>query len=85
VRTEAPHHRKVKHGTEAKLLTAFSPPQCRAVLPDTSRLSGRRTMRVIYLKTKQVELLRILFSIGLTAFVSLGTFLAIRHLIGLSE
>ena len=30
--TEATCHRKVKHGTEGKLLTAFSPSQCRAVL-----------------------------------------------------
>jgi len=51
----------------------------------TQQLSGRRTMRVIYLKTKQVELLRILFSIGLTAFVGVGTFMTIRYLVGLSE
>jgi len=42
-------------------------------------------MRVIYLKTKQVELLRILFCIGLTAFVGAGTFMTIRYLVGLSE
>ena len=43
------------------------------------------TMRVLHLNTKQAEILRFMFSIGLTAFVSLGTFLAIRHLIGLPE
>jgi hypothetical protein len=42
-------------------------------------------MRSLYLNTKQVELARILFSVGVTAFVSVGTFLAIRYLIGLSE
>ena len=34
--TEATCHRKVKHGTEGKLLTAFSPSQCRAVLRGTA-------------------------------------------------
>jgi hypothetical protein len=38
-------------------------------------------MRSLHLSTKQVELVRLLFSIGLTAFVSVGTFLLIRHLI----
>jgi hypothetical protein len=41
-------------------------------------------MRVIYLSTKQVELLRILFSVGLTALVGVGTFMIIRYLFGLS-
>jgi hypothetical protein len=46
---------------------------------------GSRTMRVRHLNSKQAEILRLMFSIGLTAFVSVGTFRAIRHLIGLSE
>jgi hypothetical protein len=37
------------------------------------------------LNTKQVELLRVLFSMGLTAFVGAGTFVVIRYLTGLSE
>jgi hypothetical protein len=37
------------------------------------------------LNTKQVELLRVLFSIGLTAFVGAGTFAAIRYLSVLSD
>ena len=82
---QSPRHRKIKRGAEAKFLTAFSRPQCRALLPDTSSCLGRRTMRVTYLKTKQVELLRILFSIGLTAFVGVGTFMIIRYVFGLSE
>ena len=39
-------------------------------------------MRSLHLDTKQVELVRLVFSIGVTIFVSVGTFLAIRHLIG---
>jgi hypothetical protein len=42
-------------------------------------------MRILHLDTKQVELVRLLFSIGLTAFVGLGTLIVIRHLIGLHE
>ncbi len=42
-------------------------------------------MHSLRLSNKQVELLRVLFSIGLTAFVGAGTFMAIRYLIGLSE
>jgi len=41
-------------------------------------------MRILHLNIKQVELLRLLFSIGLTAFVAVGTFLVIRHLMSLS-
>jgi hypothetical protein len=33
---------------------------------------------------KQVHLLRILFSIGVTTFVAVGTFMVIRYLIALS-
>jgi hypothetical protein len=39
-------------------------------------------MRSRHLDTKQVELVRLVFSIGVTVFVSVGTFLAIRYLIG---
>jgi hypothetical protein len=39
-------------------------------------------MRSLHLDAKQVELVRLVFSIGVTIFVSVGTFLAIRHLIG---
>jgi hypothetical protein len=39
-------------------------------------------MRSLHLDTKQVELVRLVFSIGVTIFVSVGTFLAIRYLIG---
>jgi hypothetical protein len=46
---------------------------------------ARRTMWVLHLNTKQAEILRLMFYIGLTAFVSMGTFLEIRHLIGLPE
>jgi hypothetical protein len=42
-------------------------------------------MRGLHLSIKRVELVRILFSIGLTAFVSVSAFLTIRYLIGLSE
>ena len=42
-------------------------------------------MRVRHLNSKQAEILRLMFSIGLTAFVNVGTFLETRHLIGLSE
>jgi hypothetical protein len=48
-------------------------------------LSGRRTKRILHLDTKQVELVRVLFSIDMTAFVSVGTFVIIRHLVGLYE
>jgi hypothetical protein len=47
-------------------------------------LSGKRTMRSLRLDTKKVELVRLVFSIGVTVFVSVGTFLAIRYLIGSS-
>ena len=75
-------HRKVKHGTKAKLLTAFSPSQCRAVLLAANAALWQRTMRSLRLDTKKVELVRLVFSIGVTVFVSVGTFLAIRYLIG---
>ena len=39
-------------------------------------------MRSLHLDAKQVELVRLVFAIGVTIFVSVGTFLAIRHLIG---
>jgi hypothetical protein len=42
-------------------------------------------MRFLHLNTKQAEILRLMFSIGLTAFVSVGMVLAIRHRIVLSE
>jgi hypothetical protein len=42
-------------------------------------------MRVLHLNTKQVELLRLLFSIGLTSSVGVGAFLTIRYLFGLSD
>jgi hypothetical protein len=35
--------------------------------------------------TKQAELLRVLFSMGLTAFIGAGTFVVIRYLTGLPE
>jgi hypothetical protein len=41
-------------------------------------------MRILHLDTKQVELVRLLFSIGVTVFVGVGSFLAIRYLIGSS-
>jgi hypothetical protein len=47
-----------------------------------TQLSGRRTMRILHLDTKQVELVRLLFSIGVTVFVGVGSFLGIRYLIG---
>jgi hypothetical protein len=37
------------------------------------------------LSTKQAELLRVLFSMALTAFIGAGTFAVIRYLTGLSE
>jgi hypothetical protein len=42
-------------------------------------------MRVPHLDTKQAELVRILFSIGLAAFVGLGTFIVVQHLTVLYE
>jgi hypothetical protein len=42
-------------------------------------------MRMLHLNTKQAELIRILFSIGLTAFVALGAFIVIEHLTILYE
>ena len=39
----------------------------------------------LHLSTKQAELLRVLFSMGLTAFIGAGTFVVIRYLTGLSE
>jgi hypothetical protein len=39
-------------------------------------------MRRLHLDAKQVELVGLVFSIGVTVFVSVGTFLAIQHLIG---
>jgi hypothetical protein len=39
-------------------------------------------MRILHLDTKQVELVRLLFSIGVTVFVGVGSFLGIRYLIG---
>jgi hypothetical protein len=60
-------------------------PQCHAVLRNSkSNLFGRRKMRSVHFSTKQVHLLRVLFSIGLTAFVGVGSFLALRYLIDLS-
>ena len=50
-----------------------------------TQLSGRQTMRMLHLDTKQAELVRILFSIGLTAFVGLGTFIVIQHVTVLYE
>ena len=44
----------------------------------------QRTMRSLRLDTKKVELVRLVFSIGVTVFVSVGTFLAIRYLNGSS-
>ena len=41
-------------------------------------------MRGVQLSTKQVHLVRVLFSIGVTAFVALGSFLTIQHLISLA-
>jgi hypothetical protein len=49
------------------------------------QMSGRRAMRILHLNTKQVELARVLFSIGMTAFLGVGTFVAMRYLIGFSE
>ena len=88
MRTEAPHHRKVKHGTEAKLLTASSPSQCRALSPAANAAvwqTNNTGPPPQNLNTKQAEILRFMFSIALTGSVSVVTFLAIRHLIGLSE
>jgi hypothetical protein len=39
-------------------------------------------MRSLRLDTKKVELVRLVFSIGVTVFVGVGAFLALRHLIG---
>jgi hypothetical protein len=39
-------------------------------------------MRILRLDTKQVELVRVLFSISVTVFVAVGSFLAIRYLTG---
>jgi hypothetical protein len=47
-----------------------------------TQLSGRRTMRILHLDNKQVKLVRLLFSIGVTVFVGVGSFLGIRYLIG---
>jgi hypothetical protein len=44
-------------------------------------MSGTGTTRGLH---KQVHLLRVLFSIGITAFVAVGTFMVIRYLIALS-
>jgi hypothetical protein len=63
---------------------AFSPSQCRAVLSAANAALWQRTMRSLRLDTKKVELVRLVFSIGVTIFVSVGTFLAIRYLIGSS-
>ena len=77
----------IERGTEAprrppSLLPSTAMSRCAA--NSKSSLSGRRKMRGVHLSIKQVHLLRVLFSIGLTAFVGVGTFLVIRHLIGLS-
>jgi hypothetical protein len=61
---------------------AFSPSQYRAVLSAANAALWQRTMRSLHLDTKQVELVRLVFSIGVTVFVGVGTFLALRHLIG---
>ena len=37
------------------------------------------------MRAKQVQLLRVLFSIGLMAFVGLGTYRVLRYLIDLSS
>jgi len=42
-------------------------------------------MRGLRLSNKQVELFRVLFSVGMTAFVGGGTLIVLRYLIGLSE
>jgi hypothetical protein len=41
-------------------------------------------MRGLHLSTKRIHLLRAPFSIGITAFVAVGTFMLIQYLIGLS-
>ena len=40
------------------------------------------SMRILHLNTKQVELVRVLFSISMTVFVAVGWFLALRYLTG---
>jgi hypothetical protein len=47
-----------------------------------SQMSGKRTMRILHLDAKQVELVRVLFSISMTVFVAVGSFLALRYLTG---
>jgi hypothetical protein len=54
------------------------------VLRTDDSLSGRRTMRGVHLSSKQFDLLRVLFSMGVTASVAVSTFLVIRYLISLS-
>ena len=54
-------------------------------LQPANEICGRRTKRILHLDTKQVEFVRVLFSIGMTAFVSVGAFVVIRHLVGLYE
>jgi hypothetical protein len=39
-------------------------------------------MRSLHLDTKQVGLVRVLFSISMTIFVALGSFLTLRYLMG---
>ena len=41
-------------------------------------------MHGLHLSTKQIHVLRALFSIGITAFVAVGTYMLMRYLIGLS-
>jgi hypothetical protein len=64
---------------------AFFSLQCRAVLRVSKSASLADEQWGLQLSTKQAELLRVLFSMGLTAFVGAGTFVVIRYLTGLSE
>ena len=45
-------------------------------------LLWRMNMRIAHLDTQQFELVRLLFSIGLTVLVCVGSLLSIRYLIG---
>ena len=83
-------HRLPTGGGRNRLATKHEPAaqhwreQCRAVLLAANAALWQRTMRSLRLDTKKVELVRLVFSIGVTVFVSVGTFLAIRYLIGSS-
>jgi hypothetical protein len=79
--TEAPRHRKVKQWDRSQAPDRLLPIAMSGCIVCCKTQFWQVNDAQPPPQPKQVELVRLLFSIGLTAFVSVGTFLLIRHLI----